>query len=168
MKFMSCFALIFILFWGNAMAADPQVQNATKVDSEQPTPSPVLEINQAELEAGVALDESGADKALLPQPALSPMMIEIETALETNRNQVRALAERAAQAPDYEARLALNLEVSQLKQQLELDILAIQARYARQDGNEELALKIEDSIEKILNPPMPEAPTETRPAPQNR
>ncbi|PID78654.1 hypothetical protein CSA17_03190 [bacterium DOLJORAL78_65_58] len=168
MKFMSFFVLVFVLFWGSAIAADPQVQNATKVDSEQQASSPVLEINQAELEAGVTLDENGTDEALLPQPALSPMMIEIKTALETNHNQVRALAERAAQAPDYEARRALNQEASQLKQQLELDILAIQARYARQDGNEELALKIEDSIEKILNPPMPEAPTETRPEPQNR
>jgi len=169
MKFMSRFILVVLLFMcGTAMAADPQVQNATEAKPGQQAPSPVLEINRAELEAGVILDVNAADKSLQTEPTLSPMMIEIRTALESNRSQVQELSDRAAGAPDFEARRALNQEAAQLKQQVELDILAIQARYAREGGKEELAQRIEAAIEMIQNPPAPEAPTETRPAPLNR
>ena len=169
MKFMPSFILVVLLFMcGSTMAADPQVQNATEARPGQETPSPVLDINKAELENGVILDRDAASKSLQTEPSLSPMMVEIKAALEANRNQVQELTTRAASAPDFRAQRALHQEAAQLKQQVELDILAIQARYAREGGNEELAQRIENAIEMILNPPTPEAPTETRPAPLNR
>jgi hypothetical protein len=58
--------------------------------------------------------------------------------------------------------------MSQLKQQAELDILAIQARYARAAGKEDLAQQIEADIAAIISPPTPAGPTEVRPAPDTQ
>ena len=45
------------------------------------------------------------------------------------------LAARAAATPDHAANTAIQVEIAAAKQQLELDILAIQARHARASGN---------------------------------
>ena len=96
------------------------------------------------------------------------MIAEIRAVLETSRLACADLAAQGPAYPGHEAEVALQREIFQLKQQAELDILAIQARYARADGKLELAQQIEASIEAIISPPAPAAPTEVRPAPETQ
>lgn len=169
MKFMPSFILVVLLFaTGLALAADPQIKEPLPTREGTAVPAPDIPVNQAEIQAGVVLDTPAALKSLHDDPALSPMMVEIKAALDASRAQVAELSVRAANAPDHAAQAALHREVAQVKQQVELDILAIQARFARERGDEQLAQRIDEAIEAIQNPPAPEAPTETRPAPLNR
>jgi len=158
--------ILITLLASLAVAADPEPQapaNPPTNGEQQAVPN--LDINQAELEAGVALDP--VDPVELPGGELpaSPMMLEIKSTLDANRTAVAELAARAAATPAHDANLAIQREIAVLKQQAELDVLAIQVRYARADGNEELADQIEAAIAAIISPPAPTAPTEARPTP---
>lgn len=169
MKIMSSFILISLLaLAGSAFAADPEVKEATRPQDQSPIPTPNISINQAEIEAGTLPEAPDADKSGPTERPLSPMMVEIKAALDASKAQVAELSARASAAPDHDSQMAIHREVSQIKQQVELDILAIQARYAREKGDEALALQIEEAIDTILNPPAPTAPTEPRLAPLNR
>jgi len=161
--------LLIISVAALTVAGDPQPQKnidpPARTDAQTP---PDLDINQAEIQAGVVPDLSDGLKSQSDAAAVSPMIAEIRATLEASR---LAVADLAAQAPlnrDHAADVALQKQVSQLKQQAELDILAIQLRYARADGKEELALKIEAGIEAIISPPAPERPAEARPAPNHQ
>lgn len=99
---------------------------------------------------------------------LSPMMSEIRATMEVGRGQIAELTSQAAATPDQVANQAIQNEIATVKQQVELDILGIQVRYARSNGDEDLALKIEASIAAITSPPAAVAPAEARPAPDNQ
>ena len=165
-------SLLVILIMSMAtftLAADPEPQKPTDPpvrDEGQITPA--IDINQAEIEAGVAPDDAAVLKSQPGQTPTTPMIAEIRAVLETSRLEVADLAAQGPAYPGHEAEVALQKEISQLKQQAELDILAIQARYARADGKEDLAQQIEASIAAIISPPAPAAPTEVRPAPETQ
>lgn len=126
-------------------------------DPEPSTPaSPPVAAQQA--------DPAIAPAATPPPLPIPPMIAEIEAVLTRSRSEVADLAERFATA-DPSSRDAISLQVAQLKQQAELDILAIQARHARLAGNEALALEIEAAIAIIVTPPPPPPPAIARPAP---
>ena len=152
-----------------ALAADPEPQKpadpAARHDGQI---TPNVDINQAEIDAGVTPDAAADLKSMQGQTTASPMITEIRTVLETNRLQVADLAAQGVAHPGHEAEVALQMEISQLKQQAELDILAIQARYARAEGKDDLAQEIEAAIAAIISPPAPAAPTEVRPAPDTQ
>lgn len=152
-----------------ALAADPEPQKPADPSArDEGQITPAIDINQAEIEAGVAPDVADGLKSQPGQTATSPMIAEIRAVLETSRLEVADLTAQGPAHPGHEADLAMQKEISQLKQQAELDILAIQARYARADGKEDLAQQIEASIEAIISPPAPAAPTEVRPAPETQ
>lgn len=158
MNNMSRLALVLLLVLGTgaALAADPEPQS--------PAPAPTIE--PAPTQPGVP-----GEKVLTPPPApgkISPMMAEIQATMAASKSAVADLMNRSAGIQDHEAMNTIQREVARLKQQTELDILAIQARYARAEGNEELAKKIDQAIAYILAPPTPEAPAEPRPAPDNQ
>ena len=153
-------ALLITLVALPVVAADPEPQSPTTAPT---TPS----VNQATDKAGMASEELDAGKSLDNLAPDSAMMLEIKATMDLRRSEISELAERAAGSPDSQANFAIQQEISILKQQTELDILAIQARYARSEGNEELALQIEAAIEAITSPPAPTAPVEERPAPIN-
>ena len=152
-----------------AVAADPEPQTPTNAPSStERAVAPGLDINQAEIEAGVVTEPVDAAKAFDGSEAVSPMMTEITAAMDLNRVAVDELAARAASTPDQAANVAIQHEIAVLKQQAELDVLGIQARYARTAGNEELANQLDAAIAAIISPPAPDAPTETRTAPGNQ
>lgn len=165
-------SLLVILIMSMAtftLAADPEPQKPADPPARhdgQITPN--VDINQAEIEAGVAPDAAADLKSMPGQTAASPMITEIRAVLETSRQQVADLAAQGAAHPGHEADVALQKEISQLKKQAELDILAIQARYARTEGKEDLAQQIDAAIAAIISPPAPAAPTEVRPAPDTQ
>jgi hypothetical protein len=102
-----------------------------------------------------------------PVPS-SPMMIEIQARLEETNAAVADLAGQIAHAASEEIARDLQLRIEQLKRDSELAVLDIQLRYAREAGQEELAAQIEETIDRIVNPPAPAAPAEPRPAPDNQ
>lgn len=152
-----------------ALAADPQ----PKKPSEPPArtdgqATPDLDINQAEITAGVVPDATDGVKSQPDQTAVSPMITEIFAIRDASRLEIADLTAQAPAHPDHAAELALQQQISQLKQQTELDILAIQVRYARSAGQEDLALQIEADIAAIISPPQPAPPAEARPAPNTQ
>ncbi len=149
-----------------AVAADPEPQAPTTPPaSAERSNVPALNINQAEMEAGVVPEMVDPAKATDGSDGPSPMMTEIQAAMDMSKVEISELAERAAGTTDHAAAQAIQQEIVAKKQQTELDILAIQARYARADDNDELAQQIDAAIAAIISPPTPIAPTETRPAP---
>ncbi len=152
-----------------ATAGDPQPQSPTNPPANpERSAAPDLDINQAEIDAGMAPDAGGGDKAQPGVATESPMITEIRATLDASRLEIVDLTAQAPAHRSDEADLALQTQIAQLKQQAELDILAIQVRYARADGREELASQIEADIAAIISPPPPVAPTETRPAPNHQ
>ncbi len=139
----------------SVVAADPEPQMPTT------PPAPAAEVNKAE----VFSDPNDAAKALEAQDLKLPMMNEIRVVMDVSRGEVSELALRAANTTDSTANQAIQQEISAIKLQTELDILAIQVRYARSAGNVELAERIEASIAAIISPPAPTAPAVPRPAP---
>jgi len=153
-------ALLLLLAFGAAFADDqPPTEPETSTMPDIPE-------NAAELKAlengEPALPES------VPAPAerpLSPMMIEIQGVLAEQQRQVGALDARFAETTSEVAALAVQQEIEQIKQNAELEILAIQARHARVAGDEDLAQSLDAAIATIQNPPPPPAPTVERPVP---
>jgi hypothetical protein len=150
------------------LADEPSAQ--TPVDPPvvaSPPAMPDLEINQAEIQAGVEIVPTAAVVPTPPARALSPMMVEIEAALAAGDAAVAALAERAAQAADETSQQAIMAQIAGLKQATELTILGIQADHARRAGNDALAAQINADMNLITNPPAPVPPTTPRPVPAN-
>jgi TolA-binding protein len=87
------------------------------------------------------------------QPALSPLMQEIEAVLAADEAAVTALNEQLATAPDEQAALHILGQIRQQKQDTELAILRIQQRHALKEGETAAAERIGLAIDRILNPP---------------
>jgi len=134
-----------------ALAGDPQPQKPTEPPARtDELATPNIDINQAEITAGVVPDAIDGAKSQPSEAAESPMITEIRATLDASRLEIADLTAQAPAHRDHAAELALQQQVSQLKQQAELDILAIQVRYARADGHEDLALQIEADIAAII------------------
>ncbi len=151
------------------LAADPQPQAPVDPPSvAAPAVVPNVDINQAELQAGVTFAAPVDGATVAPAPAerpLSPMMIEIEAALAASDAAVAALAQQATQVSDEASKQAIMVQIAEQKQAAEFTILGIQANHARSRGDEALAARIEADIALIKNPPAPVAQTATRPLP---
>jgi hypothetical protein len=163
-------AILFVVLAPVLLAADPQPQSpSTPPSNPELAETPALDINQAEIDAGVTPDPAAApaDKSGNAS-ATSAMMMEIGAVLETGRAAIAELAARIDAASDTDARQALQFEAATLKQQMELDILAIQAEHARLAGNQALADRIEADMAFILSPPAPTPPATPRPAPADQ
>ena len=123
---------------------------------------PVIEINRTEAADSEERESvaplviySPEQAASTPeQQRLSPMMQEIQAAIEQGRAQNEELESRAAVAGDEESILAIQRQIEELAQATELEILGIQARHARLAGRDEIADKIEQDIADIQNPPV--------------
>ncbi len=95
------------------------------------------------LTPALAVDDTPTAAATAP---LTPMMTDITAALQAGQAQVAALAAQLATAPDDAAALALHRAIEQAKMDGQLQVLGIQARYARTEGRVEDATKLEAAI----------------------
>lgn len=130
-----------------ASAAPPQGENAEGKAIE----AAPAEATSPELQA-----EMAAKRALGLQ-----MATELAELFRANREAVAAVETRIAEAP-ADQHEALQAEIAALKAAIEIDRMELQARYARIAGNEELALEIEASVEKLRNPAPVAAPADVR------
>ncbi len=100
-------------------------------------------------------DEAVAPVADAPAPApreLSPMMREIVAAWDAQAVAVEALETQAAACTDPVVALALQRQIEDLRAQVEVQILTIQARYARQEGRLDVAAEIEAAVAQMTSP----------------
>jgi hypothetical protein len=95
---------------------------------------------------------------------MTPMMADITAALQTEQAQVAALAAQLATAPDDAAALQLHRAIEQAKMDGQLQVLGIQARYARAEGRLEDATKLEAALTAMGKVAAP-LNVEPRPAP---
>ena len=110
-----------------------------------------------------ATSKSGAECPPTAQP--SPMMRQIQDVLDMQQTTVAQLEDRFQAVTDEATALAIQREIRAILIQTELDILRIQADFARREGRDAVVRAIEISIERMISPPPPQAPTD-RPAPE--
>jgi len=122
---------------------------------------PDLEINQTEQEENVALHPTLRDEIhQVPNPLMD--LIQVVTAAADLK--LADLEKRLANEPNNSKALEIIRSMEQIKVQVELDILATQASYARRTGREEIALEIEEAI-TLMTTPRPTRQPVDRPAP---
>jgi len=85
---------------------------------------------------------------------LSPMMVEINAAIETARLEVAELKLRHEAAVDDKTAMEIMGEVIRVKRESRVEMMRIQLRYARLAGNDELIAELEEIVEKMTAPPV--------------
>jgi len=83
---------------------------------------------------------------------LTPMMQEIFAAWDAHVIAVKALEARLEGVTDHREAMALQREIESARDGVELTILRIQARYARQEGRLEDAAAIEEAVATMTAP----------------
>ena len=105
------------------------------------------------LGAGSAL--FAADQPATPPEAreLTPMMMEITASIEAARLEVADLKLRYDAAIDNETAMEIMREVTRVKHESRVEMMRIQLRYARLDGNDELVAELEEIVTRMTAPP---------------
>lgn len=159
------------LAWAAAAPAADKVEPTGSGPAASPPPAaamPAIPENAEELKAPQGAAPAPATVTRRPARKLTPMMAEILAYLEARDHAIalrqQQLAAPGAARPDAAAALAAAAEMQRMKQETELEVLAIQARWARREGRTADAQRIEETIEEILRPKVPVNP-EVRPAP---
>jgi hypothetical protein len=112
-------------------------------------------------------DETVVPTADTPAPTPrepSPMMRDIVAAWDAQELAVEVLEAQVAACTDPVAALALQRQIEGLRAQVEIQILTIQARYARQEGRLDVAAEIEAAVAEMTAPRPRGIPAE-RPVP---
>ena len=96
---------------------------------------------------------------------LSPMMVEIESAMEATRLEVADLKLQYEAAVSDEQAMEIMREVARVKRESRVELIHIQLRHARLAGNEELVTQLEEVIARMTAPPVKGTPIH-RPVPK--
>jgi hypothetical protein len=113
---------------------------------------PVLALAADEIPAEpVPVDATRPAPAVEPAP-LSPMMKDIVAAWDAHTVVVAALERQVAQTADASTALALQHQIEAARAQVEIQILTIQAQYARREGRLDVAAEIESAIAELTSP----------------
>ena len=96
-----------------------------------------------------------ADQTATPPEAreLSPMMMEITASMEIARLEVADLKLRYESAVDNETAMEIMCEVARIKKESRVEMMRIQLRFARLDGNDELVAELEEIVTRMTAPP---------------
>ncbi len=92
-----------------------------------------------------------------------PRMVEIRGVLDKERRDVADLVAVLNRTVDHAERLALQMNIAEVKKNAEVDMLKVQLKYALSENKDDAVARLEASIESILNPVVRLAP-EQRPA----
>jgi hypothetical protein len=105
-----------------------------------------------------------ADQPAAPPEAreLSPMMMEITASMEIARLEVAGLKLRYEAAVDNETAMEIMREVARVKKESRVEMMRIQLRYARLDGNDELVAELEEIVTRMTAPPVKGEPIPRR------
>ena len=116
--------------------------SALVVTAEQPTP-PANPTAQSLL----------GEQAKGTEPPPTPMMKAIRDVFDAEKKAVADLEMRLESAASEKDIITLIRQIEQVKLNAELEVLTIQAKFARRDGRVEQAEQIEASIKKIKDGP---------------
>lgn len=89
---------------------------------------------------------------------LSPMMLEIQAAMETAREQVAELKRRHDAAVSDDEAMDLAREAARIKRESRVEMMRIQLRYAGEAGHEELVVELEEIVARMTAPPVKGVP----------
>jgi len=160
--------LSVVILFSAALAADPEPvnpENSGLAGSGEPQGGSAqhLEINRAEIM------ENGGQLPVHPElqdlgtERVNPLMQQIQVVLASSDLKLAQLQTRLDSESSHRSALEIIKQMEQVKVQTELDILAVQASFARQNGREEVALEIEGAIE-VMTAPRPVRQPVDRPA----
>ena len=96
---------------------------------------------------------------------LSPLMTEINAAMEAARQEVADLKLQYEAAVDEKEAMEIMREVAKIKRESRVEMMRIQLRHARLAGNDELVIQLEEVIIRMTAPPVKGTPI-ARPVPQ--
>jgi hypothetical protein len=154
-----------------AEGAAPPASAPASAAEQTAAPVPGDGAGQAPRMSGqAATAPKGGAEASLPTagtpslPPLTPMQAEIRQLLDSEKAAVEQLQSRLGQAVDATQALEIQKQVQDTKFKTQIDILHVQARYARAEGREAIALQIETAIREMIAPKAPGKPID-RPAP---
>lgn len=83
-------------------------------------------------------------------PAVDPMAADLQRAIERNQREYAALFSQLSQARDEREAFAIQDEMRQSRTGLQIELLRIQAAYARRAGREELAYEFDRTVEALI------------------
>jgi hypothetical protein len=89
----------------------------------------------------------------IPAREPSPMMMEISASMEAARLEVADLKLRYEATADNETAMEIMREVARVKRESRVEMMRIQLRFARLDGNDELAGELQEIVAKMIAPP---------------
>jgi hypothetical protein len=112
----------------------------------------------AEPAVKVEVRPAAPGEVVAPVREISPMMLEIQAAVETTRLQVAELKRRHDAAVNDAEAMDLMREAARIKRDSRVEMMRIQLRYARQDGNAELVAELEDIVTRMTAPPVKGVP----------
>jgi hypothetical protein len=132
---------------GNPAAADQAADGARQLPV-QPLPPEQRDVRPIPVRPEVQLPTPRPDPR-------APMLAEIHTAMTEEKATLAELRAELIAAPTDAAAAAVIARIGTVKQDVQLEILRIQLRYARERGRERQAQQIERAIAKIFSPPTP-------------
>jgi hypothetical protein len=106
----------------------------------------------------IILGAGGVLFAEEPTRGLSPMMTEIMASMEAARLEVTDLRLRYEATTDNETAMEIMREVARVKKESRVEMMRIQLRYARLDGNAELVTELEEIVNRMTAPPVKGVP----------
>lgn len=83
-------------------------------------------------------------------PAADPMAADLQRAIERNQREYAALFSQLSQARDEREAFAIQDEMRQSRTGLQIELLRIQAAYARRAGREELAYEFDRTVDALI------------------
>ncbi len=158
-KFKSYKALIILslLTATLAVAEDPQSAEPTasgQAGQNEPVNAriPDLDVNRAELEANPEGLPVHPDLNASPEVRRDELMSRLVRVQQAADDRLVQLKTRLESAHDSASSLVIIKEMEQVKVNSELDMLRVQAAYAREKGLEEVAVEIEASLAEMTTP----------------
>ena len=112
----------------------------------------------AEPPVKVEVRPAAPGEVVAPAREISPMMMEIQAAMETARLQVAELKRRHDDTVNDEEAMDIMREAARIKRESRVEMMRIQLRYARQDGNAEQVAELEDIVIRMTAPPVKGVP----------
>jgi hypothetical protein len=85
-------------------------------------------------------------------PPADPMAVELQAAIERSQRDYGELFRRLATARNEEDAFAVQDEMRQRRVGLQVELLRIQAAYARRAGRERLAVQLERTVAELIAP----------------
>ena len=127
-------AIICLAGWSGAVEPTPEAVPDAQDVAEDVNPSPA-----------VSLTTLSAEQVA----RLSPLHSEMRTILLSEQADVLALTARMADIPDRIAVLELQRQITDRKTRTQIELLAVQGRYARQEGRVEQADEAEKAAASL-------------------